>query len=105
PPGRALENQAGAALTGQDSVRRVVPAELLGTLVVLQQVEGGEGGQVEAAMVDERRLETAVGDEEAAVELRQALPVHRATLPLRPLDRHVLQPPFEECAVGGIHLE
>jgi hypothetical protein len=46
-------------------VRCVVAAELFRPLVVLEQVEGGKGGELEALVEDQRRLDAAVGDEEA----------------------------------------
>jgi len=81
PPGGCLEDEADAALAREDGVGRVVEAELVGALVVLEQVEGSECRQLEAVMENERCLEAAVSDEKTAVELRQAPPVHGPTLP------------------------
>jgi hypothetical protein len=43
-----------------------VRAQLVAAGVVREQVEGGEGGQVEAAVEDQGGLEAAVGEERAA---------------------------------------
>ena len=42
---------------------------------VVEEGEGGEVGQVEAVVVDERRLDPTVGEEDVAGELRQLVAV------------------------------
>ena len=49
----------------QGEVGLEVAPELLGSLLVLEQVEGGEAGQVEPAVEDQRGLEAAVGVRQA----------------------------------------
>jgi hypothetical protein len=49
-------------------------------------VEGGEVGQLEALVEDEGRLDSAVGQEEAAVELGQGDPAASRGGLLRMLD-------------------
>ena len=44
---------------------------------VVEEREGGEVGQVEALVEDERRLDPAVGEEDAVRELRQVVAVGR----------------------------
>ena len=69
PPGRAFEHEAEPALARQRDVRLVVAAQPLGPLLVLEQVEGGEFGQVEPLVEDQDGLDPTVGEKEVAAEL------------------------------------
>src|SRR5690606_31465893 len=74
-PGRRLENRAQAMLAGQFEVSVVVAAQRRDSLVILQQVEGREARQVPSFVEHEGRLESAVGNEQAVAELRQAFAI------------------------------
>ena len=50
-----------------------IAAQRAHALLVLEQVEGGEIGQIEAVVEDQRRLDAAVGEKQAAVNLRQGV--------------------------------
>src|SRR4051812_10686940 len=84
-PGRGVDDEAHAALTSQGEVRGEVGAQLVAAGLVAQQGEGGEAGQVEPAVEDQRGLQTAVGEKRAGgggVELREAMAItHGLTLP------------------------
>ena len=97
-PGRALEHEAGAGLPRQGEVRLVVAPELIQSLVVVEQDEGGELGQVEPLMEDEGGLDTPVGQEEVTVQLWQLLSVahlgeYRPRAGKRLASKHVSQHP------------
>ncbi len=50
-----------------------IAAQRARALLILEQVEGGEIGQVEAVMEDQRRLDAAIGEKQAAIHLRQGV--------------------------------
>jgi hypothetical protein len=79
PPGGALEHEADFVPAGERHVRRVVGAQRLRPLFVLEEVECREQGQVEAVVEDEGRLDAAIGQEQAAVELRQVMPMRHGS--------------------------
>jgi hypothetical protein len=58
-------------LFGKAEVRLEVAPDLLGALLVLEQVEGGEGGQVDPAVEYQGGLEPTVGEEQVALQLWQ----------------------------------
>jgi hypothetical protein len=68
-PGRALEHQSGAVLDGDVGVGVVVRAQPGGALVRRQEGERRELREVEPVVEDEHRLEAAVRDVEAAIEV------------------------------------
>jgi hypothetical protein len=74
-PGRTLEHEAHPPLARQGDVGRVIATQLLGAPVVLEQVEGGERGQVEALVEDEHGLDPTVREEEDVPELGQLVAV------------------------------
>ena len=75
-PGRALQHEAGAVLLGELEVGHEVAAQLLGApSSLLEQIEGGELGQVEPAVEDQGGLDPAVGEEELVAQLRKSVPV------------------------------
>ena len=70
-PGGGVEEQPDTLFAGKRDVFPVVVAEQTPAVVVLEQVERREVGQVDAVVEDQRRLHPPVRDEELAPELRQ----------------------------------
>ncbi len=60
-PGRALQHKAHTALFRQRKVRLVVAAELIQTLVAVEQDERSKLGQVEALVENEACLDSPIG--------------------------------------------
>ena len=73
PPRRGLEDDADAVAPRDGEVALEVAHQGGPALGVVEQGEGGEVGQVEAVVEDERRLEPAVGEEHLGVELGQVV--------------------------------
>ena len=64
---------------GEVDVRLVVAAELLAPVGVFEQGERGELGQVAPRVEDQHRLQPAIRQKRAVVQLRQPVPVgHRS---------------------------
>ena len=61
-PGGAFKDEADAVSLGDRGVGAEVAVESVPALAVLQEIEGGEMGQVEAVVKDERGLDAAVGE-------------------------------------------
>jgi len=66
-------------LAGQRRVRLVVAAQRFRALLVLEQVEGREGREVQAFVEDQARLDSAIGEKDVTVALRQTLTVFHRT--------------------------
>jgi hypothetical protein len=80
-PRRGVEDEAGVALARDVEVAREVVAQRGPALAVLEQLVRGEQRQVEPAVEDHRRLEAAVGEEDAvARELRKRGEHERSTI-------------------------
>src|SRR5690606_12292480 len=72
-PGRALEDEARPVGASDGNVLLEIADEGGATLLRFHQVEGGEIGQVNALVENQRRFYPAVSEEQAAIELRQAV--------------------------------
>jgi hypothetical protein len=71
-----VEDEADALLARDGDVGLEVGAQLVGARVVLEEVEGGEAGQVDAPVEDQRGLEATVGDEgPIALEVRKSVAI------------------------------
>ena len=85
PPGRALEDEAHAVGARDVDVALVVADQELPALDIAQQREGREEGQVQPVLEDQAGLDAAVGQEEGAVALGQAVAILGGRLHLFPL--------------------
>ena len=77
-PGRAFQDETAAVLDGHGDIAVEIGAERRAAPLAFEQDEGREEGQVETVVVDQRGLESAVGEEQTAIELRQAVAVFGA---------------------------
>jgi len=79
-PRRALEDQPGHKAPSEGGVAAKVLSQRGLAVRSLQQIEGGEIGELEALEKDERRFDAAVRQKKLVTELRQAPAVSRYRL-------------------------
>jgi len=80
PPSRAFKNET-EAMRGRDrEIAAIIRKQRVAAMLAVDQIEGREIGQLMTLEKDERGLEPAVGEEQAALALRQfgAMPGHGA---------------------------
>ena len=70
PPGGAFQHEADPAVARDRGVPGVVAAKRVDPSIGLQQVKRREQREIEPFLEDERGLDAAVGQEQAAIELR-----------------------------------
>src|SRR6185437_4925228 len=90
-PSRRFEHQAALALLRQHGVALVISADHRRALAHLEEIEGGEQRKVGAFVKDQRRLQTAVGQEDAIGKLWKLFAISRHAEFLPANKRHLFR--------------